>query len=93
MSTAIRKYFEETGLLSQGLPSFFPRPQQISAAAAVEAAMTTRGGVTLIEAGTGVGKTLAYLIPALRRASRSEKSSSPPIPWRCRANSPRRTSR
>ena len=73
MSTAIRKYFEEAGLLSQALPGFLPRPQQITVAAAVEAAMTARGGIALIEAGTGVGKTLAYLIPALRRASPERK--------------------
>ena len=35
--------------------------------------MAARGGVALIEAGTGVGKTLAYLIPALRRATPDRK--------------------
>lgn len=45
-------------------PSYEPRPQQLEMAAAVEAAM--RGPHHLIvEAGTGVGKSFAYLVPAI----------------------------
>ncbi len=64
----MEKDFGPGGLLARALPGFAARPQQMAAAEAVDAAMHTRGGVALIEAGTGVGKTLAYLLPALRRA-------------------------
>ncbi|MBV9852187.1 MAG: hypothetical protein JO250_21180, partial [Armatimonadetes bacterium] len=73
MPSAITKYLGAGGLLTRALPGFAPRPQQITVAAAVEAAMAARGGVALIEAGTGVGKTLAYLLPALKRAAPERK--------------------
>jgi DNA polymerase-3 subunit epsilon/ATP-dependent DNA helicase DinG len=46
---------------------FEERPQQVEMAAAVAQAMSN-GGHWLIEAGTGVGKSLAYLIPAALHA-------------------------
>ena len=48
-------------------PDFEERPQQRDMAAAVGQAMAN-GGHWLIEAGTGVGKSLAYLIPAALHA-------------------------
>jgi ATP-dependent DNA helicase DinG len=52
------------GLLARELPGFSPRPQQLAMAQAV--ADTLEGGGQLIaEAGTGTGKTFAYLVPAL----------------------------
>ncbi len=45
-------------------PDFEPRPGQRDMAAAV-ARVLGRGGVLLAEAGTGTGKTLAYLAPAI----------------------------
>lgn len=47
--------------------SFEPRPQQIEMAQAV-AERLEHGGHALLEAGTGVGKSFAYLVPALRWA-------------------------
>lgn len=64
----LSRYFGERGALKRALPGFRVRPQQQIVAAAVDAALAVHGGVALIEAGTGVGKTLAYLIPALQRA-------------------------
>ncbi len=64
----LQKYLGPNGALKLALPGFVPRPQQQTVAAAVEAAMAVPGGIALIEAGTGVGKTLAYLLPALRHA-------------------------
>lgn len=64
----LQRYFGPQGVLKTALPGFSVRPQQQEAAAAVEAALSTPGGLALIEAGTGVGKTLAYLIPALQKA-------------------------
>jgi len=51
------------GALSAAMPGFELRPAQVQLARAVEAAL--REGTHLVaEAGTGTGKTLAYLVPA-----------------------------
>ncbi|MBY5991409.1 ATP-dependent DNA helicase [Ferrimonas balearica] len=59
-----------SGLLGQGIPGFRPRGiQQSLAQAIVEAA---EGHQTLVaEAGTGIGKTFAYLVPALLSGKRT----------------------
>ncbi|MCU1385885.1 MAG: dinG [Acidobacteria bacterium] len=46
------------------MPDFEPRSGQVDMAAAV-ARVFADGGVLLAEAGTGTGKTLAYLVPAI----------------------------
>jgi ATP-dependent DNA helicase DinG len=56
--------FAPDGPLARTIPSFEPRGGQIEMAAAV-ARTFERGGVLLAEAGTGTGKTLAYLVPAI----------------------------
>lgn len=56
--------FSETGPCNAELHGWRARPQQLAMAEAVERAIAERG-VLLAEAGTGTGKTLAYLIPAL----------------------------
>src|SRR5256885_3502489 len=48
------------------------RPQQLEMAAAVEQAFT-EGHHLLVEAGTGVGKSFAYLLPAIDFAVRHKK--------------------
>src|SRR5256885_12666594 len=48
------------------------RPQQLEMAAAVEQAFTD-GHQLLVEAGTGVGKSFAYLLPAIDFAVRHKK--------------------
>ncbi len=53
------------GPLRAHLPGFKPRAQQQVMAQAVERALKSNGKL-VIEAGTGVGKTFAYLVPALR---------------------------
>ncbi len=52
------------GPLARHIPGFSPRPQQQEMAAAVEHAIDTNGCL-IAEAGTGTGKTFAYLVPAL----------------------------
>jgi len=52
------------GALAEAIPAFVPRPSQQRFAGAVAAAFEGRG-VLLAEAGTGTGKTYAYLVPAL----------------------------
>ena len=54
------------------VPQFEERPQQAEMAEAVARAIAG-GGQWLIEAGTGVGKSLAYLIPAALHAVRNGK--------------------
>lgn len=56
--------FDPDGPLSRELPGFAPREVQRRMAVAVAAALDA-GGRLLVEAGTGTGKTLAYLVPAL----------------------------
>ena len=46
------------------IPGYRPRAQQLEMAAAIEQAIE-RDGVLVAEAGTGTGKTFAYLVPAL----------------------------
>jgi ATP-dependent DNA helicase DinG len=54
----------EGGLLAGALPGFRFRPQQLAMADAVADAIARRGAL-IAEAGTGTGKTFAYLVPAL----------------------------
>ncbi len=56
--------FGSQGPLAECLQGFQPRPEQLAMAQAVSAALTD-GHNLVVEAGTGTGKTLAYLLPAL----------------------------
>ncbi|MDA1093886.1 MAG: ATP-dependent DNA helicase [Acidobacteria bacterium] len=56
--------FASDGVLSQALPAFEARDSQRRMAVGV-AEIFECGGVLLAEAGTGIGKTLAYLVPAI----------------------------
>lgn len=51
-------------ILSSCIPEYSVRTQQVDLAEAVSAALET-GGIHIFEAGTGIGKSLAYIIPAL----------------------------
>jgi len=51
------------------LQGFAPRNEQIHMAEAVERTLAAKGTL-VVEAGTGIGKTLAYLVPALRTGER-----------------------
>jgi ATP-dependent DNA helicase DinG len=61
---AVDGFFGPGGRLEQVLPGYEPRPEQAALAGAVESALAL-GEHLLAEAGTGTGKSLAYLIPAL----------------------------
>ncbi|HEY7791043.1 MAG TPA: ATP-dependent DNA helicase [Vicinamibacterales bacterium] len=56
--------FADGGRLASALPDFEPRPAQRAMARAA-ADLIDQGGILLAEAGTGTGKTLAYLVPAI----------------------------
>lgn len=77
MLNGIEKIFAENGLLSQALPDYELRAGQLRMAKAIAQTLTepspghapTAGGsrqarMLAVEAETGIGKTLAYLVPA-----------------------------
>lgn len=60
----ISEFFAADGPLATALPGYTPRPAQVELAQAIGQAITDRA--TLVaEAGTGIGKTWAYLVPAM----------------------------
>jgi ATP-dependent DNA helicase DinG len=61
---ALAAIFGEGGTLARELPGFHFRPQQLAMAQAVAQTIASRGQL-VAEAGTGTGKTFAYLVPAL----------------------------
>jgi ATP-dependent DNA helicase DinG len=61
--------FENDGVLSRADPHFKPRSGQTDMALAVAQAISERQAL-VVEAGTGVGKTFAYLVPALLSGQR-----------------------
>jgi len=66
VSVSVDVLLADTGAIARRLAGFEVRPQQLSMAAAVERAFDERQRL-FVEAGTGVGKSFAYLIPAIRR--------------------------
>jgi ATP-dependent DNA helicase DinG len=68
-ATGVSSFFDEGGLLSRALPGYEDRPSQRALSEAVERTLR-RGGLLLAEAGTGTGKTLAYLLPAVELGRR-----------------------
>ena len=57
------------GPFAETLNGFAPRDAQLQMAQAVEETLAA-GGSLVVEAGTGIGKTLAYLVPALLSGER-----------------------
>lgn len=77
MSATIDELFSPAGPLAQQFGAAFePRPQQVRMARAVDATLAGRS-LLLAEAGTGVGKSFAYLLPAVRRIIESKRAGSP----------------
>jgi len=66
---SMAEVFGAGGLLAKRLPDYEPRASQLEMAELVELAFE-RHSHALIEAGTGTGKTLAYLLPAIRSGRR-----------------------
>lgn len=56
--------FAPGGALAEHIPNFRARPQQVELAQAIAEAINSNGQL-IAEAGTGTGKTFAYLVPAL----------------------------
>lgn len=66
----------QEGRIAARLSHYEFRPQQVSMAEAVSAALTDKKHL-VVEAGTGVGKSFGYLVPAILHVTRHEGQSSP----------------
>ena len=64
MNLDVRSILADGGHIAQRLPTYESRPQQLEMAQAVERAIRTQAHL-IVEAGTGVGKSFAYLVPAI----------------------------
>ena len=64
-----KKFFSRHGVLSKWHPKYEHRLGQLQMAEAVESALADKKHL-IVEAGTGTGKTLAYLIPAILSGKR-----------------------
>ena len=60
----VRRWFEAGGLFERAMPGYESRPEQVEMAGAVASALSEARHL-VVEAGTGVGKTMAYLVPAV----------------------------
>jgi ATP-dependent DNA helicase DinG len=65
----LHEFFAPGGILAQSPLPYEYRPGQLEMAKAVERALAEHRHL-IVEAGTGTGKTLAYLLPALRTGQR-----------------------
>ena len=69
----LREIFSPGGLISQHLEGYEFRQEQLQMAHEVARALTAAEHL-IVEAGTGVGKSFAYLIPAISLARKSEQT-------------------
>jgi len=68
--TGSAQLLDSGGPFESVLPGFAPRQEQMQLADAIEKAIT-RNGTLVAEAGTGIGKTLSYLVPVLKGRQRT----------------------
>ena len=66
----IREAFAPAGCISQSLTGFEVRPEQVEMAGAIQRAIVDCRHLA-VEAGTGVGKSFAYLVPAIEYVCRT----------------------
>jgi ATP-dependent DNA helicase DinG len=66
----LERVFGPGGWLARHHPKYEDRPGQLEMAESVEAALANRQHL-IVEAGTGTGKTLAYLVPLMRSGRRA----------------------
>ncbi len=72
---AVADAFRANGALAQADPHYIERDEQLQMAAAVAEAIESRSAL-VVEAGTGVGKTYAYLVPMLLSGTRALVSTA-----------------
>src|SRR6059058_5892074 len=68
-SWTLYQFFAPGGMLSKTHPAYEFRRGQLQMAEAVEQALEEKRHL-IVEAGTGTGKTLAYLVPVIRSGKR-----------------------
>jgi ATP-dependent DNA helicase DinG len=68
-AVSLYNFFGPAGVLSRTHPAYEFRRGQLQMAQAVEQALSERRHL-IVEAGTGTGKTLAYLVPVIRSGQR-----------------------
>src|SRR5580698_3910650 len=66
---SLHEFFAPGGILASSSLPYEYRPGQLEMAKAVERSLAEHRHL-IVEAGTGTGKTLAYLLPALRTGQR-----------------------
>ncbi len=71
MSLSVQSLLQPEGPIARRLPGFEVRRQQVQLATAIERALSERRHL-IAEAGTGVGKSFAYLLPAALHADRNQ---------------------
>lgn len=67
--------FSKNGILSSCLEDYKVRDDQITASEKIEEALST-SSMAFIEAGTGIGKTYAYLVPVILALARDRKKKA-----------------
>src|SRR5579862_5868452 len=73
MSIDLENFLSSEGAVARRLGKLYEfRPQQLELASAVESALKNKNHL-LVEAGTGVGKSFAYLLPAIDYAVKNKK--------------------
>ncbi|TWT39893.1 putative ATP-dependent helicase DinG [Thalassoglobus neptunius] len=78
MTLSVDDVLAESGLIARRLKAYESRSEQLEMAHAVNGAIED-GHHLIVEAGTGVGKSFAYLVPAILAASQRREGNS-----RCR---------
>jgi ATP-dependent DNA helicase DinG len=71
-AVAVAQLLGRDGPVAEALGQYEDRPSQRDMAAYI-ADLYNDGGVALLEAGTGVGKSFAYLVPAIRWATENDE--------------------
>jgi len=77
VNTDYSDVFSSAGKLAHALDNYAYRPEQSAMAAAVGRALA-RDEALIVEAGTGTGKTFAYLVPALLSAEITARTGRDP---------------
>lgn len=70
------QFFDEEGKIAEALENYEPRPQQIKMAEIVYRTIEKQK-FSMIEAGTGVGKSLAYLVPSVIQLNKKQDDENP----------------
>ena len=71
MNNSIKKIFDKDGVIAKAMPGYEVRHEQIEMAEAVESAIS-HSEQLIVEAGTGIGKSFAYLVPLAEYALGNE---------------------